>query len=66
MSCGMQCWGMLEHDLERERKHYLFLKVFCRRIIIRKGSKKGKKSRPPKEAGGEPASDLRTYFNTLI
>ena len=24
MSCGMQCWGMLEHDLERERKHYLF------------------------------------------
>ena len=57
---------MLEHDLERERKHYLFLKVFCRRIIMRKGLKKGKKSRLPKEAGGEPASDLHTYFNTLI
>ena len=57
---------MLEHDLERERNHYLFLRVFCCGIIMRKGSKKGKKSRPPKEAGGEPASDLRTYFNTLI
>ena len=41
----MQCWGMLEHDLERERNHYLFLRVFCCGIIMRKGSKKGKKSK---------------------